>query len=666
MPRYNTRNSGSTIVDSGSKIRSSGSTIPDSGPKTRSSGSKIPDSGSSILDSGGSRKRRAAEDHGRRLGHVTPVMTSPDTKCTLVPRVSISDILSLILSDETDDGDDDGTHQQYSVNLTPTSRKRLGNQQHQQQQSDILRLAPVSSPLRVKTTTFQPSRPPPSSLPPLPSSPPSPPPPSSSTSPPPSSPPPSSPPSSLSPSSSSPSSPPSSSSLSSPSSPSSSASSSPVPVRRTKKVLRKPQTKAQKTKTTRTPKLPSRTQALKTETGPSVSLPCLPCRESEFHEILDFVESKLDTLSGGCMFISGVPGTGKTATIRAVLSYLVDQAGPRGDEALTVVSINAMELTEPRQVYSKLLKAMSGERAAPSRAAQILNELFARRSKRSVLLILDELDLLVTRRQDLLYSLSDWATGGSSCLILLAIANTLDLPERVMLTRVSSRLGLTRMCFQPYSFQQLQEIARSHLSGVASFEPDALQLVARKVAALSGDARRMLDVCRRAAEIAAAEVKASSSISPTCPTSSSANGRRAAGRSRDPARAAAVAANGKEPRVGLRQVGAALEETFRSPCVAATRECSSLDKFFLEAVLSEFSRTGLEETSFGQVFVSLRSLLLLSGHPPCSVSAALGSCSRLLSARLLLSSSTPGLRRRLRLNVPRADLLYALRGGDSA
>lgn len=365
------------------------------------------------------------------------------------------------------------------------------------------------------------------------------------------------------------------------------------------------------------------------------------------------------------MFISGVPGTGKTATIRAVLSYLVDKTAP---EALTVVPINAMELTEPRQVYSKLLKAMSGERAVPSRAAQILNELFARRSKRSVLLILDELDLLVTRRQDLLYSLSDWATGGSSCLILLAIANTMDLPERVMLTRVSSRLGLTRMCFQPYSFQQLQEVARSHLSGVATFEPDALQLVARKVAALSGDARRMLDVCRRAAEIAAAEVKAASSIStsPSSPISSSANGRRAAGRSRDLARAAAVAANGKGPRVGLRQVGAALEETFRSPCVAATRECSSLEKFFLEAVLSEFSRTGLEETSFGQVFVSLRSLLLMSGHPPCSVSAALGSCSRLLSARLLLSSSTGGLRRRLRLNVPRADLLYGLRGGDSA
>jgi origin recognition complex subunit 1 len=36
------------------------------------------------------------------------------------------------------------------------------------------------------------------------------------------------------------------------------------------------------------------------------------------------------------------------------------------------------------------------------------------------------------------------------------------------------------------------------------FDADAVQLVARKVASLSGDARRALDICRRATEIAAA------------------------------------------------------------------------------------------------------------------------------------------------------------------
>ena len=53
-----------------------------------------------------------------------------------------------------------------------------------------------------------------------------------------------------------------------------------------------------------------------------------------------------------------------------------------------------------------------------------------------------------------------------------------------------------------FSFFQLQEIVSSRLQGIPAFDRDAIQLVARKVAAVSGDARRCLDICRRAIEIA--------------------------------------------------------------------------------------------------------------------------------------------------------------------
>ena len=43
------------------------------------------------------------------------------------------------------------------------------------------------------------------------------------------------------------------------------------------------------------------------------------------------------------------------------------------------------------------------------------------------------------------------------------------------------------------------------ISGLSVFDNDAIQLVSRKVASLSGDARRALDICRRATEIAQAE-----------------------------------------------------------------------------------------------------------------------------------------------------------------
>lgn len=121
-----------------------------------------------------------------------------------------------------------------------------------------------------------------------------------------------------------------------------------------------------------------------------------------------------------------------------------------------------------------------------------------------------QLDLLITRKQDVLYNLFDWPTKPRSRLIVLAIANTMDLPERVMMNRVSSRLvrrncpvislyqyeaivipdhvtsclllqGLNRMTFQPYTFQQLQEIVESRLLGLQAFDPDAVQLASRKV-----------------------------------------------------------------------------------------------------------------------------------------------------------------------------------------
>ena len=92
----------------------------------------------------------------------------------------------------------------------------------------------------------------------------------------------------------------------------------------------------------------------------------------------------------------------------------------------------------------------------------------------------------------------------------------------------------------------LQEIVASRLLGIKAFDPDAVQLVARKVAALSGDARRALDICRRATEIA--ETKKL----PPSP-------------SKSPIKRAAL--------VGMMHVDQAIREMFTSPKIAAIRYC---------------------------------------------------------------------------------------------
>ena len=56
------------------------------------------------------------------------------------------------------------------------------------------------------------------------------------------------------------------------------------------------------------------------------------------------------------MYISGVPGTGKTATVREVAAYLMRAAEEGELPNFKFVEINGMKLTEPHQAYVSILR----------------------------------------------------------------------------------------------------------------------------------------------------------------------------------------------------------------------------------------------------------------------------------------------------------------------
>uniref|UniRef100_A0A6Q2X6N0 Origin recognition complex subunit 1 n=1 Tax=Esox lucius TaxID=8010 RepID=A0A6Q2X6N0_ESOLU len=356
----------------------------------------------------------------------------------------------------------------------------------------------------------------------------------------------------------------------------------------------------------------------------------LPCREQEFQDIYNFVESKVMDGTGGCMYISGVPGTGKTATVHEVIRCLQHASDMDEIPTFRFVEINGMKMTDPHQAYVQILQKLTDQKATADHAAALLEKMFSNPApkKETTVLLVDELDLLWTRKQNVMYNLFDWPTRRHARLVVLTIANTMDLPERIMINRVASRLGLTRMSFQPYSFKQLQQIITSRLNKVKAFEEDALQLVSRKVAALSGDARRCLDICRRATEICEHSAPQPSSTG----------------------------------LVGMSHVMEALDEMFSSSYITAIRCASVQEQLFLRAVLAEFRRLGLEEATFQQVFVQHRALCRVEGLQPLSVSEGLAVCQRLGACRLLLlEASRLDVLQRVRLNVSQDDVLYALK-----
>jgi len=349
----------------------------------------------------------------------------------------------------------------------------------------------------------------------------------------------------------------------------------------------------------------------------------LPCREEEFAEIFGYVESKLQEGTGGCCYISGVPGTGKTATVMEVIRYLQENKEDYPD--FNFYAMNGMRLTSPEQAYVEMWQQMAGEKATAEHAMKLLDKRFNTKDPKRVatIFLVDELDMLCNRKQSVLYNIFDWPSKPNGKLIVIAIANTMDLPERVMMNRVSSRLGLTRQTFQPYTHTQLQTIVASRLEGLLVFEQNAIQLVARKVASLSGDARRALDICRRATEMA--EVAG-------------------------------------QMKIGVQHVTNAHMEMFSSPKILAIRSCSKYEQLVLKVMVSEFHRSGVEETTIGAVFREHQTCLRTEGLETISLVGTVAMLARLSALRLVLAEHFKfGLLTKLRLNVGMEDIDFALK-----
>ncbi|CAK9824783.1 Origin recognition complex subunit 1 [Anthophora retusa] len=352
----------------------------------------------------------------------------------------------------------------------------------------------------------------------------------------------------------------------------------------------------------------------------------LACREVEFNNIFTFLRGKLEDKSGGCIYISGVPGTGKTATVNEAVRCLQKLILKGQLDDFNYAAINGMKLTEPRQAYVQILKQLDGKTATWEQAYHILEKRFHSATSKMTLLLVDELDFLCTKRQDVVYNLLDWPTKSTAQLVVVTIANTMDLPERVLMGRVTSRLGLTRLTFQPYNYKQLQEIVMSRLKGFDGFRSEAVQLVARKVSAVSGDARRALDICRRAMEIA---------------------------ESRD------------AEMISLQHVTQAVSEMIASAKVQAIKHCSKMEKIFLQAVSVEVVRTSIEEVYFKDAYKQLESLCSFDGIEIPTVTEVLAVCGRLGANRLLICEhSRNDIYQKILLNVSTDDIHYAIQELD--
>jgi len=117
-----------------------------------------------------------------------------------------------------------------------------------------------------------------------------------------------------------------------------------------------------------------------------------------------------------------------------------------------------------------------------------------------IVVVVDEIDMLVNKKQNHLYNIFNWTSYPNSKLIVISISNTLDLPDRLN-QKVKSRSGNNRLVFKPYKYEQLITIFKSKIKDIEYFQEDALNICCKKVAALNGDLRRILQLCKKSVEI---------------------------------------------------------------------------------------------------------------------------------------------------------------------
>jgi Cdc6-like AAA superfamily ATPase len=228
----------------------------------------------------------------------------------------------------------------------------------------------------------------------------------------------------------------------------------------------------------------------------------MPCRDGEKKIIQDFLFHGIrNGGSRASLYISGMPGTGKTASVHEVISHLRELQHNKELARFDYLEVNGLKVSFPDECYSIIAEQILPDRPVlnASKAAKALEAHFNREEphRRVTVLLIDEIDQLVTKKQQLLYDLFDWPQHPQAKLVVLSVSNTINFPE-TLLPRIQSRMGKDRVTFHPYSREQLQTIIAQRLSATNVFNKDAIEFAARKVALLSGDVRRALQLCRRA------------------------------------------------------------------------------------------------------------------------------------------------------------------------
>ena len=232
----------------------------------------------------------------------------------------------------------------------------------------------------------------------------------------------------------------------------------------------------------------------------------LPHREEQINSLASILVPALRGEIPSNVLIYGKTGTGKTAVAKYVGKEL-EEAGTE-ERRCSVIYINCEVVDTQYRILAHLARHFDKEIPMTGWPTdQVYSEFrdALDEEKKVVVIMLDEVDKLVRKGDDVLYNLSRINSDLlRSKVSVIGISNDLKFTE-FLDPRVKSSLGEDEIIFPPYDAEQIRDILEQRAS--LSFSPGALQesvipLCAAFAAQEHGDARKALDLLRISGELA--------------------------------------------------------------------------------------------------------------------------------------------------------------------
>ncbi|KAI5184926.1 origin recognition complex subunit 1 [Nematocida homosporus] len=214
-------------------------------------------------------------------------------------------------------------------------------------------------------------------------------------------------------------------------------------------------------------------------------------REEEAAAIYGHLKSAVEGRDHGILYVSGMPGCGKTLTCQNILKVMAEKY-----TEVKIVEINCGGLILPSDVFLKVHQQIvpGVEQSSPRQLEEALkHEVYT-------IILADEIDMLISKGLGSLYGLLELPSLCKN-VYLVSISNTYNLPDRRLTSKVRSRLGWNRLNFAMYKKAQVVGILKEAQTS-SKFTTEAIEYCANKICTLNGDIRKAFQIQRWAVEYA--------------------------------------------------------------------------------------------------------------------------------------------------------------------